>query len=136
MPLNEFHQKCDLLMGHLEVFMRNFFETVTAIEDDCNLPLNTQITDLKMRLQEVELINLENSLTLSVFSSIIENFKLQKNSHNLRKLIEDLEDKNQSLELQSNVLLSEVKSQTIDELNSKFTSLLNNHLDGKNKRAM
>jgi predicted nuclease with TOPRIM domain len=138
MPLIEFHQKCELLLGHLKVFMKHFFETVTSV-DDCNVSLETPIVDIKKRHQDIVLCSLENSLTLSGVKSISENLNaldLRTNIDNIRKLIDDVNAENERLDFQYEMAHNDVKLQTNNDLNTKISSILNQYLNGKNKRAM
>jgi hypothetical protein len=142
MPLNDFYQKCDLLLGSVKILMKQFFEiTILVEEPNDELALDKSIVDMKKRLQEVATRKLEDSLTLSGLMGIIDNINMLKvqagtDVHNLRKLIDDIEVENDRLGFQYEMAQSEARLHVFGEINCKITKLVHDYLRGKNKRAL
>lgn len=142
MSLNDFNQKCDQLLGHLKMFMQQFFNvSEDEPSHDMSLNCNESIVDIKRKLQEIESRKLDDSLSLSGVRGIIDNIsvlKVQANSNvnNLRKMIDDVETDNDRLSFQFEMAQRDVKMHAFSEMNCKITKLLHEYLKEKNKRAM
>lgn len=141
MPLEEHFQKCEEILGKLELFMRQHFNVTANVDEPEELQLPAEVLEIKKRILETEQKKFDLELTTAGFADCLKNVDKFKSGFSTdevenRARIEEIETENEILSAQLEVLCKEAKALVAQSCEQEMMKIFCEHFKEKNKREL